>query len=482
MKQIQYILVLSICLFAWSCDDYLDTAPDERQEVKTLKNVDELVANSYSAGSYMFIEWMSDNAVALQRNDQEEWLTENFLWKPVVSNENQDTPTYFWSNTYTAIAHANQALDAIDKVPNTDDTYKKAIKGEALVARAYNHFLLASIYCQTYDPTTASGNLGIPYITSPETDLLVKYERGTLEETFSKIEKDLIDGMALVSDDFYPGSGKYHFNKAATYAFASRFYLFKKDYENCIKYSNMVLGDGVVSPSFVRDYEKVYEGTSGMQLADQFTDPKSITNLLLVRKESYAVAYSFYGYRSDDAVMNEVYSNIWRTSDHRDSRWGYRDDKRPPKYAMRWKYTTSDTGLPYYIHPELRTEEVILNRMEAYAMTNVEGSTENLDKALADLNVMIAKCYNGSPQLTPAIITQVLEAYNTETLMYFILTERRKELFREGFRWFDIKRFNMTIDHVSLSGEKLTLKENDPRKAVQIPQGAIDKGIEANPR
>lgn len=146
----------------------------------------------------------------------------------VTASEGQDTPVYFWSQTYTAIAHANQALDAIDAVENTDDAYKKAIKGEALVSRAYSHFLLANIFCLHYDETTASSELGIPYITAPETDLIVKYKRGTLQETYKKIEKDLTEGIALLSDDYYVGSGKYHFNKGAAYAFASRFYLLRK--------------------------------------------------------------------------------------------------------------------------------------------------------------------------------------------------------------------------------------------------------------
>ncbi len=483
MKSYIYILTIAIGLLGWSCDDYLDTAPDERQQLQKLTDVSELVANSYSGASYVFLEWMTDNAVALTRNDQIEWMTQNFMWEPVTASESQDTPAYFWSSTYTAIAHANQALDAIDAVENTDDAFKKAIKGEALVSRAYNHFLLANIFCQHYNDATVASELGIPYITAPETALTVKYERGSLLETYDKIEKDLTEGIALLSDDYYVGSGKYHFNKGAAYALASRFYLFKKDYINCIKYSNLLLGDGTLSSVFVRDMDQVYTGTSSTQLADNFTDPNSVPNLLNVRKETSSVTKSYRGYRTNATVMDQVFLvNRLGSDDFRDARWGYRDDKRPPKYTMRKRYTTATTYRGYYIHNELRAEEAILNRCEAYVMTNVDGTTDNLDMAMADYNIMAANWYENFVPLSPQYIIDEFGEYNADSMMKFIIGERRKELFREGIRWFDIKRFELSITHVSLTGVTSTLEADDLRKAVQIPFGAIAKGIQANPR
>ncbi|MCY1633435.1 RagB/SusD family nutrient uptake outer membrane protein [Marinifilum sp. D737] len=481
MKFVKYILIIAVSLMGWSCNDYLDTAPDERQEIKTLQNVEELVANSYSDASYLFLEWMTDNAVALAKNDQEEWMTQNFMWQPVTANEGQDTPTWFWTRSYAAIAHANQALASIDKVPDTNNAYKKAIKGEALLSRAYNHFLLANVFCQAYEESTAASSLGIPYITAPETNLVVSYERGTLKEAYDKVEKDLLEGLSLVSDEFYSGSGKYHFNKGAAYAFASRFYLFKGDYENCIKYSNKLLGEGVVAPVFVRNMEQVFTGTNSTQIADKFTDPNNVANLLNVRKESFALR-AYRGYQSSYDVMDEVFVNIWGVTDFRDSRWGWGDARAQPKYKERFKFTTATTGYGYHIQNELRTEEVIFNRMEAYVMTNVAGTSENLDKALADYNVLAAKCYEGSPVLKAEDITKEYGAYDAANMMKFIIAERRKELLRESIRWFDIKRFKMSITHTSVTKESSTLEAEDLRKAVQIPQGAIARGIQANPR
>ena len=54
-----------------------------------------------------------------------------------------------------------------------------AYKGEALLCRAYSHFILANLFCVHYNSATASAELGIPYAVKPETEVRPYYERGT---------------------------------------------------------------------------------------------------------------------------------------------------------------------------------------------------------------------------------------------------------------------------------------------------------------
>ena len=61
------------------------------------------------------------------------------------------------------------------------------------------HFMLASLFCQAYDPATANQDLGIPYMDRPETELNPQYERGTVADVYAAIEKDLQKGLPLVS-------------------------------------------------------------------------------------------------------------------------------------------------------------------------------------------------------------------------------------------------------------------------------------------
>ncbi len=477
MKKNLMILLGFIVLFG--CDNYLDEVPDNRQTATTLDDVSELLVSAYSGAIYSFVEWKSDNATAIPENDQYTWMTENYTFEPVVSYEQQDTPTYLWENNYAAIAHSNQALEALSDMEGGDDAYRNALKGEALITRAYNHFMLASVFCLNYNDENKS-SFGIPYITAPETQLKVTYDRGTLEETFKLIEDDIKEGFPLISDAFYTGLGKYHFNKNAAIAFVSRFYLFKGDYEKCIEYSSKLLGSGVVGTTYVRDMDAVFSGSGSVAIANQFTDVNDPANLLLVRKETLAVTRYTRGYQPNTGTFNEIYlyDNPQGSDDFRRLAYGYSSSsaRNPPKYTELFRYTTSTTGYPYFIMPELRSEEVILNRIEAYIQL------DRLEDAINDYNVMATLRYDNGGQLT---IQDVLDYYGgteKQAMLELVIGERRKEFLREGLRWFDIKRFDLEVTHVDVLGNEYNLTAKDLRKAEQIPLKAIANGIEPNQR
>ena len=117
-------------------------------------------------------------------------------------------------------------METISKAANPNDY--SAQKGEALVARAYAHFMLVNFFSKFYDPATASTDPGIPYVTEPEKVFIKQYDRKTVQYVYDMIEKDLLEGLPLYRIRNY-NVPRYHFNRAAANAFATRFYLYKKD-------------------------------------------------------------------------------------------------------------------------------------------------------------------------------------------------------------------------------------------------------------
>ena len=75
---------------------------------------------------------------------------------------------------------------AIDDLGGPTTNQLKASRGEALVCRAYAHFVLLNMFCLPYNPNRPN-DLGIPYMEQPETDLNPKYDRSTVVETYNKI-------------------------------------------------------------------------------------------------------------------------------------------------------------------------------------------------------------------------------------------------------------------------------------------------------
>src|SRR5690606_27826222 len=110
----------------------------------------EVVTLAYPKGTFIeFADVMSDNAVDSEKISVENVSnTEAFFWEDIRS-ESQDSPTYYWNACYKAIAQANTAIEAADKMEaelqskgRTAELQKNwGYKGEALVARAYAHFM-----------------------------------------------------------------------------------------------------------------------------------------------------------------------------------------------------------------------------------------------------------------------------------------------------------------------------------------------------
>ena len=485
-----FVCVVFSSLFFTSCENYLDEQPDDRLELDTVEKVAKLVANSYSAGSYAFTDTYTDLA-GPTGNPDNDGISQNsggnliriqdeqtYLWEDVDAIF-QDTPTYFWDQTYEAIAHTNEALATIDNIEGDID-FKNAIKGEALLSRAYHHFMLVNVFGLHYD-SNASTNLGIPYITTPETDFLPTYERNTVAEVYNLVEKDLIEGLALVDDRFFSGSAKYHFTRKAGQAFASRFYLWKGDYENCKKYSDLFL-DG--SPSvYIKNYDNI-QGSDYNSIADSYNDPQDESNVLLVQKFSLHQRRNV-GFRLNISDLSTLFDNPLNSADERLSTgiWNVNTDARYlarlREYFFR-ENLSANSGLAYYIAVEFKGEEVLLNRAEANLMLG------NQSEALNDINTLARERYYDQ-EFTD--ITAIVDYYQATSemdgLLQLIIDERKKEFWDHGLRWFDIKRFNIPVTHtlpVSEGGETFELPVNDPRRAVQIPADAISYGITPNPR
>ena len=485
------VLVFLTGILFVGCNDYLDESPDDRLDLDTLDKAAKVVARAYSQGSYVFTDMMTDlagptgNAVNAQGisvnaggNFIDDTDRQTYSWD-VVEDINQETPTFYWDSAYGAIAHANEVLAVIDNLSG-DIERKNAIKGEALLSRAYHHFMLVNIFGLHYDESAGS-NLGVPYITEPETEFLPAYIRNSVAEVYDLVEKDMLQGLSLVDDRFYIGTKKYHFTVKAAQAFASRFYLWKGDYQNCIKYSDLFLSG---SPSaFIKDYAAI-DDSGYNAIAENYGDPIDESNVL-VMSQFTAYTRRANGFRLNNIEFNRLFQNALGANDIRTDTgiWSVGTDAsylaRLREYFFR-EDLSSNSGQPYYIAVELKGEEVLLNRAESYLQLN------DIPNALSDINLLAATRYGGATYDNLDFVKNFYQEMDDKTaLVSLILDERKKEFWDHGLRWFDIKRYNVPITHqlpLSEGGELLELPAGDPRRAIQIPADALAQGLTPNPR
>ncbi len=477
------ILTALALLATTGCKKFLEQPPDNRAQLDTPEQVSRLLGTAYPNANYMqFMELASDNALDKGAGDQQNSLADPFTFTD-VRDEEQDSPEFYWNACYKAIATANQALEVIRKASNPGAF--NAQKGEALVARAYSHFMLVTLFAEIYDPATAATKPGIPYVTEPEKEVLKQYDRKTVAYVYEMIEKDLLEGLPLINEKSYTVP-RYHFNKAAAHAFATRFYLFKRDYQKTVEYASLVFSDGNIAGK-LRPWNTRYLTLTYREMFNEYAQATEPANLMLIETQSWWGRYfinSRYGMNSvkrDDIFRFNVTLGEWAFSNHTyfSSSINYMIPKIN-EYFVR-SSVNADIGLGYVMVPAFTTEEVLFNRAEANLYLN------NATAAMEDLNIYASTRINNynpaNHKIDAARVTWYYNTSNVRTgLLLTILDFKRAEYAQEGMRWFDILRYRIPVEHITAEGRIYTLTGDDPRRLFQIPQSAGESGVQPNPR
>lgn len=512
-------MMVALAAVAASCADFLDTVPDNRTDVDDANKITALLVSAYPTQSpFCMAEMSSDNMMDNGAQfDNTELQEDLYLWED-PTDVNQDSPYSLWEGCYGAIASANQALESIRELG--DPASLSAQKGEALVCRAYSHFLLANIFCMPYNPLTADQQLGIPYTKEPEKEVVVLHERGTLAQTYKLIEEDLEEGLPLIRDALY-SVPKYHFNKKAAHAFASRFFLYYQKWDKVIRHADEVLG---VNPAnTIRHWEEDLNGlTLVSDVANRYISEKKASNLLI--NASYSLwplvvgpydVYKRYGHGREIFATETIESEgpwAWRGELAMGTFILSNQQKNPfPKLIAHFEYIDKTSGNGYYhmVSVPFTGDETLLCRAEANTLQ------QNYAEALKDINTWIK--YNGrisrdegsdltesvlnafykSIKYAPVIITKrqqrsvkktlnpegfTVASGTQEHLIQLILQLRRLTGLQEGLRWYDLKRYGIEFSHNRAGNTPLLLTKDDPRRAIQLPQDVIDAGMQPNPR
>lgn len=507
MKKINIGVGLLIGLFFVNCSGFLDETPDNRTKIDSVEKIGETVTLAYPKGTHViFADIMSDNTVDSENINLENVSnTEAFFWQDMRA-ESQDSPSYYWFSAYTAIAQANTAYEAALKIEadleqkgNTAELKKlKGFKGEALIARAYAHFMLVNLWAQTYNPATADTDLGIPYMTDVETELLPKYVRHSVQEVYDFIENDLIEGMALIGNLDRPNKTtvKYHFNMTSAKAFATRFFLYKGDFNKAIEYSDDIRVDG----SNLRDYNR-YNDLGPDLTPVEYAKISEETNLLVSSVMSglgYETGkrYSMTTKQATDYLISGKSNPFGREWNY--GGYGYTGSKMfigLGKYARTFEVTdpTNQTGYRYTNVVLFSRDMLYLDRIEALISAN------RLSDALTMMNVWVKRHTENVPASATLKESDILKYQPTAKVDPFYINDlsstqvayleyladlRRRDTHTEGQRWFDVKRYNIEYTHRNITGAERseTLVKGDLRRAIQLPQMAISNGLEANPR
>lgn len=523
------LMLASVAILA-SCSDQLDTLPDNRTTLDTPKKIAGLLVTAYPDRTpTLFNEWMSDNTdyMGAQNSQGNRGGDQYFFWQEQTEGGN-DSPEQVWMLYYEGVYKANEALAAIEEQGGPKNDILRNSKGEALLIRAYDHFILANEFCRPYNGKTSTKDAGLYYATgiADFSAAAEQSNRGTVADVYAKIAADIEAGIPLLNDTYEVP--KYHFNKQAAYAFATRFYLYYEKWEKAKEYADKLLGSNPAAS--LRDYRALQamplsKSEQAVKIAEAYCSASADCNLLVqtsVSNAGMALApwltskrYTLTNYLSETELFQS--NNIWGTSSN--LIWKpFTVNSGESNFALLMKLprefeirnTTTGSGYLRTLNVNFTMDEALLNRAEAEIMLGQN------DAACADMTIWMKNFFNTNVTLTPTSVqtyfktvpyayadaakmvpsfkkhisprfTIDAEGSVQESLLQCLLNFRRIETVHQGMRWMDIRRYNIEIPRrlIGANGRPSKnldwLEKDDPRQVVQIPQSIREAGVAGNP-
>lgn len=436
-------IAISILITALGgCSSFLDVKPDEKltvpntlldflailngTEINLGPSEGEIMAGDYYVSDDDFQALFCESDI------------DTYSWKdsPFIQKCDGDDG---WTQNYTNIYRANVALEGLDEFESSKGISEQSstTRGHALFMRAINHFELAVIWGEPYDPTDAENKLGIPLKTIA--DFNEKSVRSSLASTFAQILEDLEMAAELLpmqrQTNRWPG-------KYAAWGYLARVYLYMQDFEKARFYAEQCLAKG---------HHALIDFNTIDVAANYPFNLNSNTEFFVARNLTTA-------YYSLNINVRKIDSDLYNSY--------IEDDLRKLAFfrintdgSIRFKGGQSGSGS---LFSGTTLGEMYLISAETHARNG------NYSESRKYLNDLLKKRMKSD---------YVLPEIADEELLDDILLERRKELVMRGIRFGDIKRLNVLGANIGLKriimGEEYILPPNDLRFSLLIPESVI---------
>lgn len=466
----QTIIALAIGLSLANCgDDFLDTtSSDQMSDSNTFTTIDG--AQQVLTGAY---DWLTNGWLAHMTNQYIFFLPDimgddalvtpdpNYNYERFVSpyqytvspgSTYTDDP---WKGCYSIIDNTNAILDNIGNLAESAE--RNRIEGEALSLRAYTYHFLVRMYAKPVNKYPDNPSI-ILRISSGTEDL----PRATVKDVYNQLVVDMEKACGLL--DQHSSSSKAYIGANAAHGILARLYLDLGDETNGIKHANAALkGVNLMNTAvYTADFCEVNSETLWA-----FECPTNDNQFYLSLPSFWYLCGDDY----EDAVIgysslrvSKALINLMEDKDIRKTQF--------PKDSETNDYISETGYLTTKIHS--RNNEMgqgsfnMLRGSEMYLIiAELAADKQHYDVAKEALNVVR--------------IARGLDKYSgTDAgLADEIQQERRRELFAEGHRLFDMKRRGLALTRTGVDGHdlwtsQLDLPAGSDRFELPIPQAEID--------
>lgn len=407
-----------------------------------------------------------------------------------------------WDFFYKRIGGCNVVLDYLDRV-NGDVEKKYDMKGQVLVLRGWWYLQLVNLYGLPYNVGNPEENPGVPLKLSMEVTGEL-FARNSVAEVYTRIEKDLLEGTALLKK-YGQETSAWKMSYLAGQSLLSRMYLYMEDWDKAIAYADSVLGvrsglcnfskfDGI--DDAIEGYlDDIYSGVYNADVSNEIiwmygTSDEHIiyTNMTVGMYDPAAYTVSedlvrcFERLNDPDNDSDEDAGDLRRCYEIvSDCYFDDEDEQYDYSYWVSKQGKANDFSSFSFSAKGIRTAELYLNRAEALIQKyRKTGSAEFRTRALADLNTLRESRFDTRyVDYVPVEERSDLDVSTADKLYDFCLLERRRELMFEDHRWFDLRRTGMPrLVHTfaAKQGDPETiyvLEASSPHYVLPIPEAVM---------
>lgn len=379
------------------------------------------------SGNMLFMEVLGEDFVMTANANG--WLVSEYRWLG-QRNDASTIVRFSYGFYYSMIGNANMIIKNIDNSVGPDAD-KKLIKGQAYAYRAWSYFQMIQLFGERYVNGAANDGLGLSLVLEPRTGAL---PRNTIAEVYNQINKDLDESITLLTG--LTRSAKSHLNVNVAKGIKARVALTQ--------------GNWALAAQTASEARQGFALMSNAQYMEGFSNTSNPEWIWGIdhRDDHPTYFYSFYAYLGDfsstntrgnpKAIFSPLYNKIAAT-DIRKKLWD------PTGTDATFPVTAGGTRKPYMTRKFLLTNpgnsngDLVFMRSSEMYLIEAEALARQTGKEADARNALFTLAKQRDPNY-------VLSVNTGQALIDEILTQRRIELWAEGFRFYDLKRLNLGLD------------------------------------
>ncbi len=433
MKAYKLPILSALLLLAAGCENYLSVQPQGKVIPETDEEFASLIhnrINSIEGGEDEYIIGNYDGIILYESFSDNLDANVKIGSLAAYAGDKINARQLTYKNTFAVIRDCNIVLE---NMRGRDTELSRKLMGASYAIKGICYYNLIRNYCEAYSPSGAASQLGLPLIDSFDMEAMPAREPldVTVEYAADLLKKSM---------DYHITDGMFLFTENVVKAYLAKLLFWAGDYASVIPLCEQLMT--------VKEYRLATIG----EYASMIQAKNASGQEVIVRSHinNSCDLDWYYSMIIKDLRTRPVSASLVRLFDV--------DKEKDVRYAVSFDAKRLNMKNS---SAKVRGSEIVLMLAEAYAQTGSEA------KALEQLNYLRRSRIEGVVDYTmdtlpevnqTALIKEDSQGRPLSRLMSAIFDERRKELYLEADRWFELKRNGCPEMWVINNGLKYTTK------------------------